>query len=126
MNKTNNLKVDLVLRQKQQRLLLLEHASKCEEPEGFCIATRHCTEMKKLWNHVKVCKDKSCLTIYCVSSRVVLSHYYECNDGLCNICNPVRKRIKRFAILRKELMKQKEFETKFEEQLRLQLKQQIN
>ena len=42
-----------VLRQQQQRLLLLRHASKCKygTPQNpqTCPATKHCREMKQLW-----------------------------------------------------------------------------
>lgn len=125
MNEISNLKVDDI-RIRQQRLLLLHHAAKCEEPEGCCLVTRHCTEMKKLWNHIKFCQDKNCITLYCVSSRVVLLHYHQCIDIRCKICKPVRKVVKRIETYKKEATKQREFEKEFEVQLRLQNKQQLN
>ena len=60
-----------VLRQQQQRLLLLRHASKCKygtaENSNTCPATKHCKEMKQLWQHITRCKDQRCLRAHCVS-----------------------------------------------------------
>jgi hypothetical protein len=88
-----------VLRQQQQRLLLLRHASKCEagtpgHPKE-CPATKHCAQMKSLWQHIAKCKDQHCKTPHCVSSRYVLSHYHRCKDQKCSVCSPVRDAIQR-------------------------------
>jgi hypothetical protein len=40
------------LRQQQQRLLLLRHASKCPQPEGQCRATPYCADMKRVGRYV--------------------------------------------------------------------------
>ena len=93
-----------VLRQQQQRLLLLRHSSKCpagtpQNPEK-CRATPHCAQMKQLWQHIAKCKDQRCATSHCVSSRYVLSHYHRCNDQLCMVCLPVRQEMKRDAVKR--------------------------
>jgi len=40
---------------KTQRLVLLSHASKCD---GTCKVTRHCAEMKRLWQQVLVYRKK--------------------------------------------------------------------
>ena len=84
---------DIVLRQQQQRLLLLRHASKCPYPEGQCQATSHCAHMKRLWQHIAKCQDQQCQTAHCVSSRYVLSHYHRCQEKDCKVCSPVRKAI---------------------------------
>lgn len=84
-----------VLRQQQQRLLLLRHASKCPAPEGHCQATPHCAGMKGLWAHIAKCKDQQCQVSHCVSSRYVLSHYHRCKDAKCAVCGPVRDAIQR-------------------------------
>jgi TAZ zinc finger len=39
------------VRHKQQRLLLLRHASRCQY-EGRCPVTPHCASMKKVWEHI--------------------------------------------------------------------------
>jgi E1A/CREB-binding protein len=79
---------------KQQRLLLLRHASKCNVPAGTCTVTPHCAEMKVLWRHIANCKEPHCNIKHCMSSRYVLSHYRKCKDAYCDICGPVRKIIK--------------------------------
>lgn len=79
---------------KQQRLLLLRHASKCNVPTGTCTVTPHCAEMKVLWRHIANCKEAQCNIKHCMSSRYVLSHYRKCKDPYCDICGPVREIIK--------------------------------
>ncbi len=78
---------------KQQRLLLLRHASKCTAPEGQCTVTPHCTNMKRLWQHISTCAKKDCDTPHCISSRYVLMHYRKCKDSKCPSCQPVRDAI---------------------------------
>ena len=84
-----------VLRQQQQRLLLLRHASKCPHENGKCPVTPHCAGMKRLWKHIAECKDQQCQMAHCVSSRYVLSHYHRCKDQRCAVCGPVRDAIQR-------------------------------
>jgi E1A/CREB-binding protein len=86
-----------VLKQQQQRLLLLRHASKCPHSNGTCPVTPHCFAMKQLWKHIiGCCKEKECEFAHCISSRYVLKHYSSCKDRqLCPVCGPVREIIKR-------------------------------
>lgn len=84
-----------VLKQQQQRLLLLRHASKCPHDDGRCPVTPHCWSMKQLWKHIMSCKDQECKVAHCVSSRYVLSHYSKCKEQTCPVCAPVREAIKR-------------------------------
>jgi hypothetical protein len=84
-----------VLKQQQQRLLLLRHASKCPHENGRCPVTPHCWNMKQLWKHIMSCKDQDCKMAHCVSSRYVLSHYSKCKEPTCPVCGPVREAIKR-------------------------------
>ena len=83
------------IKQQQQRLLLLRHASKCKE--GPKCKTRFCDQMVALWKHMKNCRDKKCKTPHCLSSRCVLNHYRICkNNGrtaTCEVCGPVLKDI---------------------------------
>ncbi|KAG5186121.1 TAZ zinc finger-domain-containing protein, partial [Tribonema minus] len=74
----------------QQRLLLLRHASKCPAEANKCPVTPHCANMKKLWQHIALCKVQTCNVPHCVSSRFVLSHYHRCKDHKCAVCAPVR------------------------------------
>jgi E1A/CREB-binding protein len=83
------------IRHKQQRLLLLRHASKCDAPDGTCEVTQHCSEMKKLWHHISRCQKNDCDVMHCLSSRYVLIHYRKCKDARCAACAPVRDAIKR-------------------------------
>jgi len=83
------------IRHKQQRLLLLRHASRCQYPPENCPVTPHCANMKKLWDHIARCKDQRCTVAHCMSSRYVLSHYRRCRDTRCPACGPVRDTIRR-------------------------------
>eukprot|EP00529_Nitzschia_sp_RCC80_P002658 CAMPEP_0113512338 /NCGR_PEP_ID=MMETSP0014_2-20120614/39288_1 /TAXON_ID=2857 /ORGANISM="Nitzschia sp." /LENGTH=1811 /DNA_ID=CAMNT_0000408693 /DNA_START=299 /DNA_END=5734 /DNA_ORIENTATION=+ /assembly_acc=CAM_ASM_000159 len=82
------------VRHKQQRLLLLRHASRCQY-KGKCPVTPHCESMKKLWEHIAHCKNQQCSVPHCMSSRYVLSHYRRCKDARCPACAPVRETIKK-------------------------------
>jgi len=83
------------VRHKQQRLLLLRHASKCQFEAGKCPVTPHCASMKKLWEHIAHCKNQQCTVQHCMSSRYVLSHYRRCKDPRCPACGPVRETIRK-------------------------------
>ena len=83
------------VRHKQQRLLLLRHASRCQHESGQCPVTPHCSSMKKLWEHIAVCKNQTCTVQHCLSSRYVLSHYRRCKDTRCPACRPVRETIQK-------------------------------
>lgn len=82
------------VRHKQQRLLLLRHASRCQFKSN-CPVTPHCASMKKLWEHIAHCKDQRCSVPHCMSSRYVLSHYRRCKDSRCPACGPVRDTIRK-------------------------------
>lgn len=76
---------------KQQRLLILYHASHCDSTESCpCSVTKHCASMKALWKHMSTCNDRECKVKHCYSSRVILSHFKKCNDDFCRICTPVK------------------------------------
>jgi hypothetical protein len=83
------------IRHKQQRLLLLRHASRCQHDAGTCPVTPHCSSMKKLWEHIAHCKNQQCKVQHCLSSRYVLSHFRRCTNAKCPSCGPVRDSIKR-------------------------------
>ena len=59
---------------KQQRLLLLQHSSKCPFDDGKCKTMPNCGEFKKLWKHMARCTDKDCRVAHCRSSRSNLIH----------------------------------------------------
>ena len=80
-----------ILRQQQERLLMLQHASKCTNENGICTFSPSCHAMKILWHHIKSCKDNNCETKHCISSKYVLSHYSNCKDSTCERCFPVRE-----------------------------------
>ena len=82
----------------QQRLLLLNHSSKCcVHDNEICQVSRHCGQFRNLWKHILACKDNACKTMHCLSSRYVLSHYAKCVDMDCFICPRVRESAKREA-----------------------------
>jgi hypothetical protein len=83
------------IRHKQQRLLLLRHASRCQHEAGKCPVTAHCASMKKLWEHIAHCRNQQCTVQHCLSSRYVLSHYRRCKDARCPACGPVRDTIRK-------------------------------
>lgn len=80
-----------LLKLQQQRLLLLQHAAKCQRGEGECTVTPHCAPMRKLWSHVKNCSLIKCPVAHCVSSRYVLGHWLSCTDPACRMCQPARE-----------------------------------
>ena len=77
----------------QQRLILLHHASNCTT--ASCKVTRHCAEMKAIWNHIMSddCNDQNCSVRHCSSSRYVLSNFRQCQQSPSSrlVCCPVRK-----------------------------------
>lgn len=85
-----------VIKQQQQRLLLLRHASKCKA--GSSCKVKFCGQMVALWKHMKKCRDKNCKTAHCLSSRCVLNHYRTCKSenktSTCEVCGPVMRQIK--------------------------------
>lgn len=80
-----------VLQRQQQRLLLLRHAMWCKANEGSCTATQNCGEMKRLWQHMGACQHtNSCSYSHCISSKYVLSHFQQCVNPKCLVCQVVR------------------------------------
>ncbi|OQS03989.1 hypothetical protein THRCLA_03731 [Thraustotheca clavata] len=77
-----------ILERQQQRLLHLRHALFCEIEK--CVAT-NCAEMKKLWQHINHCKKSdACAYAHCLSSKYVLSHFQQCTNPTCVVCELVR------------------------------------
>ncbi|TDH73274.1 hypothetical protein CCR75_008140 [Bremia lactucae] len=80
-----------VLQRQQQRLLLLRHAMWCKSPEGTCMTTPSCGEMKRLWAHMGICRQtNACAYNHCISSKYVLSHFQQCANPKCLVCQVVR------------------------------------
>ncbi|KAL4110687.1 hypothetical protein PRIC1_002378 [Phytophthora ramorum] len=80
-----------VLQRQQQRLLLLRHAMWCKSPEGSCTTTPSCGEMKRLWAHMGACRQtNACSYSHCISSKYVLSHFQQCTNAKCLVCQVVR------------------------------------
>jgi hypothetical protein len=74
------------LKLKQDRLVVLRHASRCN-CEGM---TPHCAHMKQVWKHLQSCKVSNCNFKYCMSSKYILMHFSKCENVECEICRPVR------------------------------------
>jgi len=83
-----------ICRQKKDRLLLLRHARQCPVRDDSCEATRHCRVMRELWVHIDACCAQDCEYPHCMSSRMVLCHFYGCADAECKVCAPVRAKKK--------------------------------
>jgi E1A/CREB-binding protein len=80
-----------VLLRQQQRLLLLRHAMWCRSNEGSCKLTPSCGEMKRLWAHMSTCQlTNNCPYSHCSSSKYVLSHFQQCTNPKCLVCQLVR------------------------------------
>jgi TAZ zinc finger len=74
---------------KTRRLFELYHASKCAQE--ICYESKHCAEMKQLWNHMEHCSNNDpCQYPHCQSSRSVLTHYQACPYKRCPICSSFR------------------------------------
>ena len=85
---------------KRQRIFLLRHAARCTATDGSCKISRHCAEMKFVWNHIMNdgCNDPNCNVRHCVSSRYVISHYHRSSKQLLSsrvICGTVKESSKK-------------------------------
>ncbi|GLD92879.1 hypothetical protein PINS_up001458 [Pythium insidiosum] len=90
-SETTNSTSRSVLQRQQQRLLLLRHAMWCKAPDGTCVATPSCGEMKRLWHHMGNCQETtSCSYSHCISSKYVLSHFQQCENQKCSVCQLLR------------------------------------
>ena len=79
----------------QQRLLLLHHANNCKQDiQTLCTISPYCNYMRKLWPHILKCKEQKCIIPQCISSRYALSHYGNCENKICLICENVRHTMK--------------------------------
>jgi len=85
-NNTTRTEQTITTKAMRQRLILLRHASQCTATN--CKVTRHCVEMKGVWNHIvnDDCNDPNCNVRHCLSSRCVLSHHRRCQI----ICDSVK------------------------------------
>lgn len=81
------------IKNKQQRLLLLHHASQCPHGDGNCPRFKQCVDYKRLWHHISHCAEGRCGVSHCLSSRAILSHYRSCKNTGCEICRPIRQKI---------------------------------
>ena len=82
-----------VLREQQERLVLLRHAARCTAAPGLCANPEHSDTIRVVWCHVRSCRRLDCPFLYCLSSRFVLHHYSRCRDSNCDVCRPVRSLI---------------------------------
>jgi hypothetical protein len=47
-------------------------------------------EFQLLWNHISSCSDANCEYNNCFASKVVLTHFENCVEDMCFICESVR------------------------------------
>lgn len=99
-------KSDCLLRHKQQHLLLLLHAAKCQN-KGVQCQVQRCAEVKRLREHLAGCNDQCCRVPLCTISQRVLNHHTKCVDARCPICGPVHHAIQRNHQHHKQALKQR-------------------
>lgn len=82
---------------KTRRLFELYHATRCKHDYVNytcpCSESKHCIEMKRLWNHMENCHNDPCQYPHCQSSRNVLTHYQKCKYKRCPICSSFKLQI---------------------------------
>ena len=49
---------------------------------------------KSLWNHMATCNNSMCTVKHCYTSRLILTHFLNCNDDSCEVCKPVKMKSK--------------------------------
>ncbi|CAK5076800.1 unnamed protein product [Meloidogyne enterolobii] len=82
----------------QQQLVFLLHAHKCQQREKLepewrgCCNLPYCAIMKGVLEHMVKCKSgRKCHFAHCASSRQIISHWKNCPEEDCPVCNPIRK-----------------------------------
>ena len=75
----------------QERLLILQHATFCENSNCKLI---YCAQAKENSKHSLKCNNQKCNVKHCISSRYLLDHYLKCDDDKCPKCVPVKTFIK--------------------------------
>lgn len=84
-----------LVREQQQRILILRHAQACKLVDGLCPAGYpQCPLFQALWPHLRECGRGGCEVEHCVSSRYVLAHFDDCRERGCAICVPVDEAIR--------------------------------
>jgi E1A/CREB-binding protein len=84
-----------ILLLQQERLLYLRQSSKCTIGKCYCYNNDNdCSNRKIFWRHIINCEDSLCKRKQCLSSRYVLYHYLKCKNLECDLCSPVREKIK--------------------------------
>ena len=63
------------LKSGQRMLLLMRHCINCKRE---CTTKSWCTYGKKLWSHIRLCKDDSCEFPRCNGSLRLLQHHTKC------------------------------------------------
>ena len=98
-NKNDLIKIETehqieVSKQRQNLLLMLCHSSKCKNLNENCKNNTLCLEMKKLWEHIRICNSNICELKLCIPTKTVLSHYIKCKDQSCHLCGPTRNMVR--------------------------------
>lgn len=89
-----------LVREQQQRFLLLRHAETCTLVDGHCPAGYpQCPLFQALWPHLRACGRGRCGVEHCESSRYVLAHFEDCRKRACAICRPISEAIRHRRIV---------------------------
>ena len=52
----------------------------------------HCSEFKKVLEHIKECFDPECKVKYCVQTQQYIRHVNQCQIEDCELCAPMKER----------------------------------
>ncbi|XP_054165829.1 histone lysine acetyltransferase CREBBP-like [Oppia nitens] len=77
----------------RNQLVLILHCKQCRNP--FC-SQDNCLTMKQVIQHLTTCTTvKLCPITHCVSTRQILSHWYQCfrSERSCDVCSPFKEQI---------------------------------
>lgn len=84
----------------QQSLLILLHTRNCPtiNLSLFSCDNPVCKYRKLIVQHVFTCQDRFCNIPRCNISRFLLTHWRKCFDIQCDLCNPVKKIVRRYSL----------------------------
>lgn len=80
----------------QKQLVMFFHAYKCAENDAKHTSAvrcqlKHCATLKRIIEHLKVCREHSCTFNHCRPTRVILNHWNKCDGAECLACGPLKQ-----------------------------------
>lgn len=74
-------------------ILTLVHAKySCRDDNCAPSCPSHCSEFKKVLEHIKECFDPECKVKYCVQTQQYIRHVNQCQIEDCELCAPMKER----------------------------------